>query len=239
MVPEPTFWSTGVVAAKLKLTPAEVRDMISAGSLPEPEWVQLSGHSERVYSLEWLMLAGYQVNGRRLPGFEEELPARDTAQFALRFPKRQQTTTQVAAGLNAIDALWNACSHAVAGSVNALIPSLQVRRMTVSAHTDVLVWVDDSTSKQGRLAVGAAASVFVYVLRFPDRVEEALPRLLRVWQVSELDTGAAESAVNETVRAEFEAGARRSLGLFGVLPSAVALTGPGTVPLEAVAGAFL
>ena len=79
--------STGVVARALELDPKVVRAMVDIGSLPSPQWMNLGNRRERVYSLEWLLLASEQLNARRLPGLESELGQDQFIQFALRFEK--------------------------------------------------------------------------------------------------------------------------------------------------------
>lgn len=74
---EASYLSTGVVARALGIDAAAVRSMISAGSLPQPQWITLGSTVERIYSLEWLLLAGEKVNSRRLSGLEYEISPDD------------------------------------------------------------------------------------------------------------------------------------------------------------------
>jgi hypothetical protein len=59
-----------------------MRAMIEIGTLPAPQW--LGRRRERVYSLEWLLLASEQLNARRLPGLESEPRQDQFVQFVLR-----------------------------------------------------------------------------------------------------------------------------------------------------------
>jgi hypothetical protein len=76
--------STGVVAHALELDPKAMRAMIEIGTLPAPRWINLGRRRERVYSLEWLLLASEQLNARRLPGLESEPRQDQFVQFVLR-----------------------------------------------------------------------------------------------------------------------------------------------------------
>ena len=86
---EISYLSTGVVSRALGLDQAAVRAMIAIGTLPQPQWMTLGSRVERVYSLEWLVLAREQLNLLVLPGLEFEIAPENTVQFALRF---DQTT---------------------------------------------------------------------------------------------------------------------------------------------------
>jgi hypothetical protein len=226
--------STGVVARALELEPKALRAMIDSGTLPQPQWMSLGNRRERVYSLEWLMLASDQLNARRLPGLESELLQEDNLQFALRFEQDNWGVGEVARKLEAIDALWELCAETFAAETGEVAPPLKVRRLSAGSPLDLLAVVEQYG--EGLLGVGGVAALFVYVLKNPDKVTGAIPRAIAAWRTgwANADEARIRQLVARADRKQFEAEASRLLKLIDSKPSKTALSGLDARSLEAV-----
>lgn len=235
-----SFFSTGVVAKALGLDQPAVRAMIDAGTLPEPGWMNLGKRDERVYSLEWLVLANQQLNGRRLSGLELHLPTAETVQLALRFDQRSWTLSEVVKKLAALEELWDLCAETVADG-DELVPRIQVRRLAAGSPLDLLAWISANAGNPGTLTIGAAATLFIYTLKNPDKVGEAIPRLVAAWHKSwaAADRAAIERRLARVDRRKFESEASRITHEIDAIPSSTALTGNDTTQLESVRPAKL
>ena len=87
----------------------------------------LGAKVERIYSLEWLVLASEQLNIRRLSGLEFEIAPEDAVQFVLRFESNKWTLSEVTIKLVALEELWNLCAVALGPDDETLPPPLHVR----------------------------------------------------------------------------------------------------------------
>jgi hypothetical protein len=132
------FMSTGVVAHALELDPKAMRAMIEIGTLPAPQWINLGRRRERVYSLEWLLLASEQLNARRLPGLESEPRQDQFVQFVLRFEQTDWGVDEVAQKLHAINNLWELCARTFVSESGEVAPPLKVRRLSAGSPLDLL-----------------------------------------------------------------------------------------------------
>jgi hypothetical protein len=130
------FMSTGVVAHALELDPKAMRAMIEIGTLPAPQW--FGRRRERVYSLEWLLLASEQLNARRLPGLESEPRQDQFVQFVLRFEQTDWGVDEVAQKLHAINNLWELCARTFVSESGEVAPPLKVRRLSAGSPLDLL-----------------------------------------------------------------------------------------------------
>jgi hypothetical protein len=132
------FMSTGVVAHALELDTKAMRAMIEIGTLPAPQWINLGRRRERVYSLEWLLLASEQLNARRLPGLESEPRQDQFVQFVLRFEQTDWGVDEVAQKLHAINNLWELCARTFVSESGEVAPPLKVRRLSAGSPLDLL-----------------------------------------------------------------------------------------------------
>jgi hypothetical protein len=187
---------------------------------------------ERIYSLEWLVLASEQLNVIRLSGLEFEIAPENTIQFALRFERANWTLAEITRKLVAIDALWNLCAATLGTGDEAHLPSLHVRRLSAGSPLDLLAWVS-----QHGVGVGGAAALFIYVLKNPDKVVGALPRSIAAWREgwADADDAAIHRLTARINRKRFESDAARILEDLDAVPSDTALSGPGTGKLEILA----
>lgn len=228
------FMSTGVVARALELDPKAVRAMIESGTLPVPQWMNLGHRRERVYSLEWLLLASEQLNARRLPGLESELRQDQFVQFALRFEQTDWGVGEVAHKLDAINNLWELCTRTFASESGEATPPLKVRRLSAGSPLDLLAIVEQYGN--GLLGAGGAAALFIYVLKNPDKIAGAIPRAIAAWRGgwADADDARVRQRVASSDRKRFEAEARDLLKAIDAKPSQTALSGDDTRSLEAV-----
>lgn len=231
----PSFLSTGVVSAALGLTPDHLRAQIEIGLLPEPQWMSLGSRIERVYSLEWLILANEQINLQRLPGMESELDSSEAVQFALRFDQEMWTLEQLAQKFGALNSLWNACVEMLDTDGTAGAAPLNVRRISAGSPLDILAWVSQNWT--GLLGAGGIATVFTFVLKHPSKVSEAIPRAIAGWwdqwgKVHDARVAHLESKVR---RRQFELKAGELLRELDAVPTDLSLNGTGTSRLELIA----
>jgi len=230
-----SYLSTGVVSRALGLDQAAVRAMIKSGSLPEPQWMTLGNTVERIYSLEWLVLASERVNGLRLSGLEFEISPENTVQFALRFNRNQWSLGDVARKLAAVESLWTLCARVMSTDEAVPTPELHIRRLSAGSPLDLLAWVDQDW--QGLLGAGGLVGLFLYVLKNPDKVAGAIPRAVAAWREewALADEAAIHRALARIDRKRFKIEANRLLSDLGDVPSDTALSGRGTSRLELVA----
>ncbi|MBD8103862.1 MULTISPECIES: hypothetical protein [Plantibacter] len=225
-----SFVSTSVAAKLLGLDAAVVRAMIEAGSLPEPQWLNLGRRLERIYSLEWLRLASESVDLQRLQGLELGFDPAHSVEFVLRFAKPDWTLPEIADRLAAIDDLWIVCAAAL-DREEGHVPSLNVRRLSAGSPLDVFVWVGE---QWGALGTGAVAALLLYVLKNPEKVSEAIPRMVAGWREQWAradDARIAQITARENRRA-FERDAGQILRRMNSRPTGSALSGLGTSNLE-------
>jgi hypothetical protein len=228
------FVSTGVVSRVLGVNQETVRAMIESGRLPEPQWMSLGSRFERVYSIEWLLLASEQVNLLRLPGLEHLLGPEEGIQFALRFDQAEWTVDEISSRLSQVDALWRLCVDVVNPDKDMLAPELTVRRLSAGSPLDFFAWVGDFA---GDAAVpAAAATVMIYILRHPEELASAIPRAIASWRENwaRADRARIEQVTARADRKLFELNAAALLGQIGETPSVTALNGPQTSNLELV-----
>lgn len=220
-----------MVSRALGLDQAAVRAMIEIGTLPQPQWMTLGTRVERIYSLEWLVLASEQLNVARLSGLEFEIAPEDTVRFALRFERANWTLADVTRKLVAIDALWNLCAATLGTGDETHLPPLHVRRLSAGSPLDLLAWVS------GGAGLGGAVALFVFVLKNPDMIAGAIPRSIAGWREgwAVADEAKVHQLTARVQRKRFEIEAARILVELDAVPSATALSGPGTGRLENVA----
>lgn len=226
--------STGIVARALELEPKAVRAMVESGTLPSPQWMNLGNRRERVYSLEWLLLASEQLNARRLPGLESELKQDQFVQFALRFEQTDWSVGEVARKLDAINDLWELCARTFASESGEVAPSLKVRRLSAGSPLDLLAIIQQYGN--GLLGAGGVAALFMYVLKNPDKVTGAIPRAIAAWrgEWANADDARVRQLIARMDRKNFEAEARKLLKEVNARPSQTALSGDDTRSLETI-----
>lgn len=158
--------------------------MIAAGTLPEPQWLNLGRRDERIYSLEWLALATEHLNERRLNGLEIDHWIRpvDGLQIAVRINRPEWSARDAGLTILALSSLWDACIRAVEPDASDDLPSLAVRRMSAGSPLDLLAWVHVGAGVVGADGADGAASLFMCVLKHPERVSSAIPRLVAGWR---------------------------------------------------------
>jgi hypothetical protein len=235
----PSFLSTSLVAKIFGVKQDELRAMIDRGTLPEPNWMQVGSRVERIYSLEWLALASESVNLRRLPGFDDNfIVPPDGVQVSIRFDRTSWDAAEIVRILSGLDALWVACIRAWEPDIHPeAVPSLVIRRMSAGSPFDVLAWAKDLGPVV--LGVGGAASLLRYVMKHPESIADALPRVLAAWhagwgRVDEAKMSRIQSRANlERFVAEVEAATRD----IGQLPADLNVSGPGMANLESIAPA--
>lgn len=226
---EASYLSTGVVSRALGLDQAAVRAKIEVGTLPQPQWMTLGTRVERIYSLEWLVLASEQLNVTRLSGLEFEIAPENTVRFALRFERANWTLADVATKLVAIDELWKLCASTLGPGDESQPPALHIRRLSAGSPLDLLAWVG-----QHGVGFGGAVALLIFVLTNPDKLTGAIPRSIAAWR--EGWAAADEAKVHQLNardnRKRFESEAARILVDLDAVPSDTALSGPGTGRLE-------
>ena len=163
-----SFLSAGVVSRALGLEPAAVRAMIETGNLPEPQRITFGSRVERVYSLEWLLLAGEQLNLRRLPGLEDTFDTQKTVHLAVRFEHPEWTLEEISKKLTALNDLWRICAVTFNPDASDVVPSLTVRRLSAGSPLDLLASID--LNGNGILGTGGVAAMFIYLVRNPTKV---------------------------------------------------------------------
>lgn len=207
--------------------------MLESGSLPQPQWLNLGRRSERIYSLEWLRLASESVDLQRLQGLELGFDPAQSVEFVIRFNKADWTLTEVAERLTAVDDLWALCGSAV-DPHGTMVPSLNVRRISAGSPLDVFVWVGE---QWGALGTGAVAALLIYVLKNPERVSEAIPRMVAGWreQWARADEAKIAQVTARKNREAFQRDADEILARLDGGPTATALSGRGTSNLELIA----
>ena len=94
------------------------------------------------------------------------------------------------------------------------------------------MWVDSNWG--GVLGTGAAASLFVYAVRHPDRIVDAIPRAMASWreQRARADNAAVLRLEARINRKRFELRARAFLAQLDAVPSESVLSGEGAAQLE-------
>jgi hypothetical protein len=234
-IPNPeraSFLSTAVVSRALGLDPVAVRAMIENGTLPEPQWITSGSKVERVYSLEWLMLAGEQLNLRRLPGLEYLFGSGRMVHFAVRFERTDWTLDEVSRKLNALVGLWSLCARTLSPDDVADVPALNVRRLSAGSPLDLLAWADHDWG--GLLGTGGVAALFIYIVKNPTKIAEAIPRVITSWRENwaKADDAAVNRLKAKINRKQFEKDAKRLLKDLDAVPSDTALSGAGTSRLE-------
>lgn len=230
-----SYLSTGVVSRALGLDQAAVRAMIKSGALPEPQWMTLGSSVERIYSLEWLVLANEKVNVRRLSGLEYEIAPPNSVQFAIRFERTNWTLADVTRKLAALEALWNLCARSLSTDDELPTPEMHVRRLSAGSPLDLLAWVGEDW--RGIAGAGGLVGLFIYILKSPDKVAGAIPRAVAAWREewALADEAALHRASARIDLKRFDAEATRLLGELDAVPSDTALSGNGTSRLELVA----
>jgi hypothetical protein len=230
-----SYLSTGVVSRALGLDQAAVRAMIEIGTLPDPQWMTVGTRVERIYSLEWLVLASEQLNVRRLSGLEFEIAPKNTVQFALRFERTNWALSDVTKKLVALGDLWNLCAITLGPNDETLPPSLHVRRLSAGSPLDLLAWVPENwPGLAGVGGVGGVVALFIYVLKNPEKVASAIPRSIAAWREgwASADEAAIHQASARINRKRFELESARILNELDAVPSDTALSGKGTSRLE-------
>jgi hypothetical protein len=229
-----SFLSTGVVSRALGIDAITVRGMISSGSLPEPQWMTTGNSVERIYSLEWLLLANEKVNNRRLTGLEYEIAPNQAIQFAFRFEQASWTLSEVSKKIAGVDALWDLCASTLSPGEDILAPAMNVRRLSAGSPLDVLAWIPENWPSV--VGAGGLASFFIYAMKSPDKVAGAIPRFVTAWRNgwADADDAAIRRIESRENRARFETEAAKHLRDIGSIPSETALSGSGTSRLELV-----
>jgi hypothetical protein len=235
----PSFLSTSLVARIFGVKQDELRAMIDRGTLPEPNWMQVGSRVERIYSLEWLALASESINLRRLPGLDDNfIVPPDGVQVSIRFDRTSWDAAEIVRILRGLDALWVACIRAWEPDTHPeAVPSLVIRRMSAGSPFDVLALAKDLGPLV--LGVGGAASLLRYVMKHPESVADALPRMLAAWhagwvQVDDAKMSRMQSRANlERFVADVEAATRD----IGQLPADLNVSGPDIANLESIAPA--
>jgi hypothetical protein len=230
---DPTHLSTSVVARLLGVKPDGVRAMIAAGTLPEPQWLNLGRRDERIYSLEWLALATEHLNERRLDGLEIDHWIRpvDGLQIAVRIDRPEWSTRDAGLTILALSSLWDACIRAVESDASDDLPSLTVRRLSAGSPLDLLAWVHVGAGVAG---AGGAASLFMYVLKHPERVSSAIPRLVAGWRQGWAEASDAKLRLLQSRQnlERFAKEAQEALTELGSDPRWITIDGEGTGNLE-------
>lgn len=209
--------------------------MIAAGTLPEPQWLNLGRRDERIYSLEWLALATEHLNQRRLDGLEIDHWIRpvDGLQIAVRIDRRKWSARDAGLTILALSSLWDACIRAVEPDASGDLPSLTVRRMSAGSPLDLLAWVHVGA---GVVGAGGAASLFMYILKHPERVSSAIPRLVAGWRQGWAEASDAKLRLlqsRENVR-RFVDEAQPALAELGSHPRQITIDGEATGNLESL-----
>jgi hypothetical protein len=227
-----SFLSTSVVSRALGLDANGVRAMIEIGTLPEPQWITFGSRVERIYSLEWLMLAREQLNSRRLTGLEHAFDPTAMVQFVLRFERADWTLEEITQKLVALNELWKLCARTLSSDDDVATPTLNVRRLSAGSPLDLLAWVSQNWG--GIVGTGGLASLFIYVIRNPEKVADAIPRALAAWreQWARADDAAVRQLDARLKRRQFESDAAELLKKIGAVPSDSALSGDGTTRFE-------
>jgi len=233
----PSFLSTSVVAKMFGVKQSELRAMIDRGTLPEPDWIRAGTQTERIYSLEWLALASERVNALRLPGFDRDLIVPpDGVQISLRFDRTTWNASEVVRIITGLDGLWAACVRALDPEVQTDdIPSLTIRRMSAGSPFDLLAWARDI----GGLAigVGGAASLLRFILKHPDSIPEAIPRMMAAWIAgwAKVDSAKLERLQSRQNLTRFVAEAESARQRLGQVPDDVNVSGQEISNLESIA----
>jgi hypothetical protein len=212
--------------------------MIAAGTLPEPQWLHLGRRQERIYSLEWLALATDHLNVRRLDGLEIDnlIRPRDGLQLAVRIDRPHWSARHAGGVVVALSDLWDSCISAVEPDTMEPLPQLEVRRLSAGSPLDLLGWIHVGT---GIVTAGGAASLFMYVLKHPQRVSAAIPRLIAGWHEgwAEVDEAKLRRITSKENLEKFEADAARALDSVGGDSREVTIDGSGTKSLEVISDA--
>lgn len=230
----PSFLSTSVVAEMFGIKPAELRAMIDRGTLPEPDWIRAGTQTERIYSLEWLALASERVNALRLPGFDRDLIVPpDGVQISLRFDRTSWDAAEVVRIISGLENLWAACVRALDPEVRAEdIASLTIRRMSAGSPFDLLAWAHDIGGLA--LGVGGAASLLRFILKHPDSITEALPRMTAAWIKgwAHVDDAKVQRMQSRDNLKRFVAEAETARQQIGQVPDDINISGHGMANLE-------
>jgi hypothetical protein len=228
----PTFLSTSVVARLLRLSSADVRNLIEARVLPEPDWMLVGERRERIYSLEWLALATERVNGALLPGFEEWIRPPNGAQVVVRFDKPAWELGEVSSILAGLTSLWAASYLALdPGAAPDGQPPLIVRRLSAGSPLDILLWVRDAAGSG--VSVAAIATLVHFVLRHPDDVVGAIPRMIASWHTGWANVNKAKLdrlQSSENLK-RFQEGANSALAALGDIPRETSASGDNVTDL--------
>ncbi|MGK9147187.1 hypothetical protein KXS11_06125 [Plantibacter flavus] len=227
-----SFVSTGVAAQFLGLDSGTVRAMIETGTLPTPQWMTLGHRIERIYSIEWLRLAGEAIDVQRLAGLELGFESNESVQFVVRFNRAEWSLSDVASTLTGVNELWALCGSTLDPEAGPL-PELNVRRLSAGSPMDLYAWVQ---AGWGALGTGVVAALFTYVIKNPDKVAEALPRMVAGWreQWTRADEARIAQLMARSRRKTFEEQARSVIELFPTV-TATSLSGDGTSNLDLAA----
>jgi len=193
----------------------------------------LGSRVERIYSLEWLLLASDNVNDLRLSGMEYLIRPTEKVQFAIRFKKELWTVDEVSDKLGAINDLWELCARTLEPNETAA-PTLQVEKLSAGSPLDLFAWASQNWG--GLIGTGGVASVLVFLLKHPAKVTEAIPRALAGWHEQWARAHRAEIAHLEAKadRDKFNDSAAKILKSIGAAPSDSAISGDRTMRLEII-----
>ncbi|KGJ72232.1 hypothetical protein GY21_16745 [Cryobacterium roopkundense] len=209
--------------------------MIESGTLPEPQWITFGSRVERVYSLEWLLLASEQLNQRRLPGMEDTFDSQNMVHLAVRFEHSDWTLDEISQKLVALNDLWKLCAATINPDQTVGLPGLTVRRLSAGSPLDLLASI--SLNWNGVLGTGGLAAMFIYLVRNPTKVAEAIPRAVTAWRENwaKADEAKVHQLTAKIDRKDFEQKAKICLNKIDSVPSVTALSGTGTSRLELLA----
>lgn len=134
--------------------------------------------------------------------------------------------------LVALEALWNLCAQTLSASDDVSPPSMNIRRLSAGSPLDLLAWASENWP--GLAGAGGLVSLFIYVIKSPDKVAGAIPRFISSWRDgwADADDAAVRRVTSRANRERFEREAARHLEELSVRPSETALSGPGTRRLE-------